>query len=285
MKKEGKAWSKVQKVKRITIHIGLHKTGTSFLQKHLLKNLPEVALIMGWYSHRQIMNVNLESHLVISDEVLSGRLWGKKYLEDFYLNIKKIIKLYGNPKIIFGIRNQETFIPSVYKQYLHEKGYKDFNFFFNINNNGIRKMEDFLLMPKINYLKDNFTDVFIYSQKDLQSRQGDFLSALSEFMELKQEIILPKYVKKKENVGVNTSLQVNILKKFNYVNSKLEQIHPNLSLYSKVFRKLGITPRHICQDYLKNLKSQKFEIPSKYKEYIREQYKNDWNSASNTVSF
>ena len=30
---------------KISIHIGLHKTGTSFLQNNLLKNLPETSVV------------------------------------------------------------------------------------------------------------------------------------------------------------------------------------------------------------------------------------------------
>ena len=271
---------------RITIHIGLHKTGTTFLQQSLLNNIPEVSVITGSHSHRHLIDVNLEKHLIISDEGISGRLWGNSYLEDFYSNIKKIKKIYGNPRIIFGIRNQESFIPSVYKQYLNEKGYKDFNMLFSVDNEGLRKHEDFLLIPKINYLKNNFADVFIYSQESLLSRQNDFLLALSNFLELNQKISIPKEIlNKKLNIGVKTELQVKTLRKLNKLNSRLEHINPKLSLYSKIFRKLNITPRNICQTNLKRLESNKFEIPQDSKIFIRQYYKNDWDAASNIITY
>ena len=64
---------------KISIHIGLHKTGTSFLQNNLLKNLPETSVVRGWYSHRQLMEMNLEKNLIISDEGISGRFLHKDY--------------------------------------------------------------------------------------------------------------------------------------------------------------------------------------------------------------
>lgn len=268
---------------RITIHIGLHKTGTTFLQKELLKNIPETSVIRGWYSHRQLLNVNEDNNLIISDEGISGRLFHKEYLTDFYSNIKKIKKIYGNPKIIFGIRNQESFIASVYKQYLQEQRYGSFDTLFSLNNKGLRKHEDFLLVPKIKYLEENFSDVFIYSQESLLNRQNDFLYSLKEFLELKQDIKILE--KRFNNVGIKTELQVNTLRRLNKISCKLKQIHPILSLYSVTFRKLKLTPRNICQYRLNNIKSKKFEIPKTSKDFIKNYYNRDWSKASESISY
>lgn len=271
---------------KTTIHIGLPKTGTTYLQDYLLKNLTETTVIRGWYSHRQLMSVSFEKNLIISDEAMSGRLWGPEYLSDFFSNMKKIKKIYGNPKIIFGIRNQITFIPSVYKQYLHEQGFESFDHLFNEGNKGIRKHEDFLLLPKIEYLIDNFSDVFIYSQETMFNKQGRFLSELLSFLEINKEKKISETITRgRSNVGIKTDIQVKTLRKLNLLNSYLIKINGNLSLYSKLFCKLKITPRNICQDYLSKLKSKNFEIPEDCREFIKEYYKNDWNKASKYISY
>ena len=197
------------------------------------------------------MEMNLEKNLIISDEGISGRFLHKDYPLDFFTNIKKLKKIYGNPKIIFGIRNQKSFILSFYKQYLQEQGFESFNFLFDIHNMGLRKHEDFLLTPKIQYLQENFTNVFIYSQESLFERQNDFIDSLKEFLEIKGEINILKY--SYDNIGVKTNLQVRYLKRLNKLSFMLKRIHPKLSLYTRPFRKLKITPAYICQHRLKIL--------------------------------
>jgi hypothetical protein len=268
----------------ITIHIGLHKTGTTFLQNSLFKSIPSTYVVRGFDSHRHLMKMDLEDELIISDEGLSGRLWYRNYLAEFYKNMKIIKKIYGDPKIIFGIRDQNSFIPSVYKQYLHEEGFENFNYLFDVDaNNGLIKHEEFLLIPKINYLKENFTDVFIYSQESLIKRQNDFINSLKEFLEIKQKIEISE--KNFNNIGIKTELQVRLLKRLNRLNFRLKKIHPKLSLYSIVFRKLKITPRNICQNRLKNIGSKKFEIPNSSKDFIQQYYKSDWSEAYKEISY
>ena len=175
-------------MKRLIIHIGLHKTGTTYLQEVLFPAIPGVEVIRGWYSHRKLLKSKPKSTTIISDESISGSLWSGNYGNDFKQNIDKINAIYQNPKIIMGIRNQLTFVESVYKQYLQEGGTGDFEEVFNINNTGLLKHDDLLLMPKIMLIKNTFSDVFIYSQETLSKNNQFVIAALMEFINISKKI-------------------------------------------------------------------------------------------------
>lgn len=274
-------------MKDLTIHIGLHKTGTTFIQNNLTDLLPGVEIIEGWRPISKLTRGKSKGHVILSDEGLSGNLWGGSYLNDFYDNVKTIKKMFNEPKIIIGIRNPNTLIPSIYKQYLHEKGWQNFEYLFNDEDTGLLKHEAFLLVPKIQYLQDNFKDVFIYSQESLKDRQNDFLIALSHFLNLKNYVPneLNEKSGKSRNISVKSKFQVNSLRKMNKLNFYLENVHPNLSLYSKAFLKCKLTPRIICQNYLGVIKSKTFKIDDKQMDFIKKYYRADWEKASKLISY
>jgi len=270
-------------MKRVVVHIGLPKTGTTFIQYNVFPCLPNTSIVRAFHQQSGLLRIHPNHQIIITNELISGRMWfGAK---SFYFNVERVKNLYNNPKIIFGIRNQNTFVTSLYKQYLHEKGYEDFDHFFNIENSGIVKHNQLLLMPKIKYLFRNFEDVFIYSQETLKERQDDFLSGLATFLELPDKTIDLGEIKNRTNVGVKSEFQVNTLRKMNKFNNRLEKIHPKLSLYTHFFTKYQLSPRFVCQDKLKKIKSPKFELNQKYLDFINKYYAKDWDAASKLVSY
>ena len=69
---------------KIAIHIGLHKTGTSFLQEQVFSNIDSYQLIRGWHSLREIIKNNKDSSFLISDEGISGDFLHGNYQNTFH---------------------------------------------------------------------------------------------------------------------------------------------------------------------------------------------------------
>jgi hypothetical protein len=270
---------------KLTLHIGLQKTGTTYLQDDLLPRLETVEVIRGWDTHRRLMSANFNKKIIISDEGISGRLWNGTYLKDFKSNIEKIKMLYGNPKIIIGIRNQASFILSIYKQYLQEKGSKGLDFLINIDNTGIIKHDELLIKPKIEMLKKEFSEIFIYSQESLKILEQDFLIALCKFLEVDCKLSQKTNQKMEYNVGVKSNFQIKSLIRLNKLNKSLENIDSRLSLYSIFFKKLSLTPRKICQHHLRHVKSEEFELSKELKAFIYEYYSEDWGEVIKNISY
>jgi hypothetical protein len=272
-------------MERLIIHIGLHKTGTSFLQQILFPKIPSVEIVQWSDSQKKFINIAPDKKVIISNEGMSGRLWYGSYFQDFKTNIKKIKSRYNNPKIIFGIRNQATLLPSLYKQSLQERRFGKVGQIFNVKNTGLLKREDFLMMPRIKLLEKEFSDVFVYSQEDLKKREQDFTRALFKFLKIKYKPMKIARASRRSNISISTNLQISSLRKLNILNHRLETICPALSLYSPLFHFLRLTPRHICQGYLRIFKSKKFEFDQGLTDFIKSYYSDDWKEASKKTSF
>lgn len=250
----------------IVLHIGLPKTGTTFIQNAVFSKLP-VTTLRGWHKHRDIMNCDFGKPIIISDQTLSANPFGKDYFNKFKENMMNIKILYGNPYIIFGVRKHEDFLYSLYIQYLYQGGTELINYLYNEKNTGIIKHEDLFFEDRINLLKTIFTNVFVYSQESL----GDnFTKALKSFL------------------GVNSNAKINYAKRFNQKIDRIFQIKLIKKLnrikgfYSKPLRKLKITPRYISQ-YFKFGK--RYELDSSLKNYISVFYKKDWNKTKKLISY
>ena len=272
-------------MKNLIVHIGLHKTGTTFLQENLFPNLPNCLVVRGFHSHRALFSKLLKQHVILSDEGIAGNVWAGNFQEEFELNIERIKMLYNDPLIVLGIRQQVDWLPSLYKQHLHQKSTDDLDVFFNTNNTGILKVNDLLLMPKIKLVKDSFQKVFVYSQKTLLERQGDFVKSFLDFIGEDHDQYSQNPTTKRANVGVKSKLQVNSLIFMNRINKVFERIHPQLSLYHPILRYLHLTPRNFAQTALRGIPSQKFEIDTRLSEFLCDYYNEDWVSALNHVSY
>lgn len=264
--------------KRTFIHIGSHKTGTTFIQNEIFPKLESVDLIRAWNTHRYLFNPNFENidkHILITDEGISGNPFGGRYFEEFKFNITRIKHLYREPKIIFGIRRHDGFLLSLYKQYLHQKGFQKIDYLFNKEDTGLMKHKDLFFENKIEILKEQFKDVFIYSQELLKENPQEFIANLMGFLDINDEINYEELITRKRNVGVETRLQVVLLKRLN----KLSHSNYFPNLYSDSFQRNKITPRDLCQNYLKSVKSKKFELSPNLKDYIINHFKDDWQKS------
>ena len=133
------------------IHVGFHKTGTSWLQKELF-NLGcgfEPVLthyeVMQLIDKKRLYNFDAEgtakyvkdkisditNYPVISSEILSGSPLnsGLTSLENVY----KLKKSFPNSKVLIFIRNQPDFLGSIYNQYVKTGGILNENLFLTLH--------------------------------------------------------------------------------------------------------------------------------------------------------
>lgn len=150
----------ITEVKKITIHIGAHKTGSTHLQSRLEKSeytlnsngISYIPLNKFRENFKKLIN-NSEplinslgsymtaKHVLISDENILGNIWGSHNAT--YPNVKRNLQsLLGEFKGIdidfhLTIRNYEDFFISSYFEFLRHQKYINFTSFFrNINRIG-----------------------------------------------------------------------------------------------------------------------------------------------------
>ena len=100
----------------IVIHIGLHKTGTTFLQQEVFPKIPNIN-----YQTKVDLTTKVEEGKInlFSDENLDGgsyRLFNT--VQHRYNIMKNLHTLYPKAKIILCIRDKDRWLKSAHKQYI-----------------------------------------------------------------------------------------------------------------------------------------------------------------------
>lgn len=272
-------------LEKVIIHIGLHKTGTTFLQNTVYPNILNADYYRGWDGLNKIVSGRKE-YVIISDEKLSGDPFDKKvcYLDSFKYSITNLQKLLPNAIILVTVREPKNWISSVYKQHIHQGGTLKPEDFFSLQTPFLRK-EDVQLREKIEFLKNTFSTIKVLESNKLNNIEYliEFLRGLNLQID-KQKIIAMRVTNGNSNVGIKYTSQLNFLRQFNAMNDYFSKTFKFPSLYSnskyiRLFRKVfPFTPRKICQRYsFLFSKRSEIRIPQNYLDANIEWMEKDWN--------
>jgi len=184
---------------RTVIHIGLHRTGTTFLQKEIFPKLDGIK-----YVYSKIINSETKG-ILISEEGLSGIPTKLYDGSEVYSTVDSLSRLYPDAKIILCIRNKDIWVRSVYSQYIKSGGTKTFKQFKVILNPIYLDFDSY-----IRYLMSKFKDVYICHHEDLVKDHKKFIGDMCKFIGVK----VPEYTNKVHNKGF-TNNQLRILRFLN----------------------------------------------------------------------
>jgi len=158
----------------VIIHVGLQKTGTTFLQEEIFKKFKNARYI------RDISFTNLcfkrDKKTIIANESLSGNPYSDDV--DRFQIIDNLHKLFPDAKIIIGYRNKKDMKRSLYSQYIRNGGYV-YNLLTLTNVMIYTEYEEY-----IKYIQSLFKDVFVYNYDwDLKKEhKGAFIIQLCDFI-------------------------------------------------------------------------------------------------------
>lgn len=197
---------------KIFVHIGLPKTGTTFLQE---KVFPKMDINFICKENLAIAKLSSKKVNLISDEDLSHKLdtFGVNRYEIAY----RIHKLFPNAKIIIVFREKEKWLKSIYNQYLKSvyRPYMPFDKFKEtMIENGALKFENYE-----QFLRRLFPNVLTLQFEDMKKDVYGFVSKICDFMGVE----VPEFDAK----PVNTSLTEKQLKLIQFVKAR------NISLWWK----------------------------------------------------
>lgn len=167
------------------IHVGLHKTGTTWLQFEVFPRIKKN---------------------IISNESLSGRPF-RLTIDDIidtrerYHYAEQLRKKYGDVKILLVLRRQHFLMTSLYSQYLKGGG----TYIFDIWKNTMFNWDYIDYVPYGIYLKELFSNVKIAWYEDLNKNKTKFIENLCEWLgcevpDYKDQVLnkgLTKYQKKR----------------------------------------------------------------------------------------
>ena len=258
------------------VHIGLPKTGTTFLQKAVFPEVSNVTYIRRKDNLRTLVRSPPRGKILISDEAFSGNPLNGCWTNEFAQNVQMMQVVFNAPAVIIGFRRHGSLLISLYKQYLQEGGTGTINDLFDpFTNTGVIKTHELHFRRRLEYLDRHFTRIFVYTQEELYTNLGGFLSDLATFMDL--SIPSPGKIPVAErNVGLRGVRQAKLLVYLNRLNRRMEKAKWLPTLNCRILRKLRMTPRHLCQHRLSSLPTAPLVLSSEMEECVSLEYDVDW---------
>ena len=267
------------------LHVGLPKTGTSFLQNQIFPRWNDIHYIR--YSNLEnLVATEEDENYLISKESLAGDIFRTRYIDEDLLeeqrrSIRNLSAFFPDARVIIGFRRHNSFILSMYKQYLHAGGTLPLSDFFNIReNDGFFYREDFLFRPIIELVNDYFQYApFIYTQEELRDDLPNFLSDLQEYMGgTPPSVDELKYHLRNKGVGHYQGALLRYVNRFSH-----SRFNPNglLPLSNKYTVHLRIDPRRICQEWLAFLSDRPIQFSEQQNQGILDHYAEDWSFIQN----
>ena len=202
-----------QKKPEIILHVGMHKTGTTFFQWNVFPFVNANYLWHIFYRSwlKDVLNLKKEPDYEKIKEKLSNVLSNEKINiiseeniytyqftkdDDRFKRLDRIKKIFPEAKIIFGHRKKEDSLVSWYVEYVAVGGTLDFQGFLD----NYMNMDKLDYMPYVKKLYDYYgkENVFIHRLDDLRKNQDKLVKDMCKFMGVNP----PKqYRKKPARVG------------------------------------------------------------------------------------
>ena len=202
--------------KDVFIHVGLHKTGTTFLQDIIFKKIKNI----NFRRHVNFMNNISDGKNLFSDETLSVNPYDCKFHKALtpssrFMIADRIKAVYPYAKILLGIRDKEDWKKSVYSGFVSSQGHISYNSF--VKKYDLDSWTDF--EGYIGYLKKLFSDVYVYRLEELEKDHKSFVKGICNFI----DVDVPNY----KNVVINGRITNNYAvrrKWFNFTTGAFEHV-------------------------------------------------------------
>ena len=162
--------------KIIYFHVGISKTGSTFLQQRVFPILKNIHYIPTRKYHK----INEEISSIKKGNILVSREFDRQFEREVDL----FAKGHKNAIPIIVFRRHDQYLASQYRRFV-KNGFKhDVKRFFDIDNDlGFFKKIHFNFTHQVNYLKTAFdTEPLVFVYDDLKRSSGDFIQKLSSLI-------------------------------------------------------------------------------------------------------
>jgi hypothetical protein len=182
-------------VRPLTLHIGVHRTGTTFLQGQFFPRLHEIDFLhlkipcdgkflknhaaLDLPEIRAEVERDTDRPLLVSDESLLRPGYGGRSEP----GLSRLSERFPGARIILGFRRQDRYVKSLYNNYLQHGRVLPLRRFFDLEGDeGVVKAEDLEWMRIVRTLRAaGHEEVFVYLQEEFRGNQAGLFADLSEF--------------------------------------------------------------------------------------------------------
>jgi len=174
------------KERKIIFHLGLNRTGTTFLQTKIFPFLKDVNYIPLYLNNRYACNPFMlktegDKTTLISNENICFFIKhfdtdkDVKYYPDSKTILKRLKKVFPDASIIFCTREKDSWLKSVYNNSVKNGYAHSFEYF--LKHSEYIDIDDF-----VKTLKELFDDVFIYRFEDFVQNKQKIVSDICNFI-------------------------------------------------------------------------------------------------------
>jgi hypothetical protein len=267
----------------IILHIGIPRTGTTFLQDSVFPNIDDINIV-NFYGYKGLIHdvlarreiqkilIDIESfdtelaYNEINKFIIEGKfnlitnenIYCKMFKKDDkrFEKIDKIKEIFPKAKIIFGTRNSDDLLLSWYKKYVVNGGVLSYSDFIKEHIN----MDKINYEKYIEYLKKLFgkENVYIYKFENLKKNANSFVNGICKFIGTET----PNFKRIKRNIGYSFwQTKVSILIN-NIYKTKLNpngiiplkyKYHPHRVIFQSPFFPKILRGQKLKKDNIKNL--------------------------------
>jgi len=185
------------------IHVGYHKTATTFFQNQIFNNIRNVNLIRNLNFNTTLIKDKIN---IISNEALSGAPYLKSDAKIRFIIADRLKLCFPNSKIILGIRNNDSWLKSLYSQFIRNGGLYNYN-------EWLEKVFDKIYLDHesyISYLKSKFKDVYVFRFEDFCKNKQIIIEDMCKFIGIKNITY--------KNIKYNIKLSKNRMSIIKYLN-------------------------------------------------------------------
>lgn len=261
---------------RYLVHIGLHKTASTYLQQSYLKNIENATVFSYHLRYELLGRMEVMDNVIISNEGLSGSPWNMSWIRgvsnnhDWMLSFKtsvlNIKKLYPEGEILIVLRKHGDFLISLYKQYLHEGGVLKFKDFFS--SEGVIKPEHLIYEKRLQFLSEHFKKVHVMNFEEFKISGDSYFNMFFNSLNL-SVVKNEQYIDLKTNKSVSGK-KINLLRIANILYAKSPRYVKNICAKNK------LTPREIFQNKLSKLNSKDSKDLEEIRNKINSDFNQDW---------
>jgi len=202
------------KVKTV-LHIGMPRTGTTFLQHELFPKLKMRYISPEFFKYGHIgtlaeyYNYIMKEDTLVSNENICCDMWNKE--DTRFERLEILNKLFPHAKIIFAVRDKESLKKSWYKKSIGIGATWSYEEFLQQINTDVFDYE-----PYIEHLKNLFSDTYIYKYEDFRKNPDGIIKEMCDFIGVETPEIEKEAYKRKWNVGY-TEKQIRFARKLNKI--------------------------------------------------------------------
>jgi hypothetical protein len=255
---------------RITFHVGLPRTASTFLQRNVFPAFKGIEYVKkGDFKKHDRFIAEADKPVLLTTEMDIGK--GKPNAAGLYTIAKK----YPDTRIILVLRRHDKWIASKYKYHIRKNGTMDFHSFFNLTpGNGFFRCEHLLYKNIIDRIESLFTErPLVIFQEELKNAPEEVIRLMASYCDADVDL---------SNVKMNTvnysfsEKQLKLLLKFNRRFSFDEKQHGK---FRKKIRAAMIHTLAFFGQFLPGKKQEKTRIvPSEQLKQIRDAYADDWKA-------